>query len=258
MPNDAWVEQGGRFERVLVEEIGSDQAALRLVQYGMRFQRLFHLRSARLEDLEQVSVTPLEVLQHLGQLPRGNPRVEPNDSVDDMVRPRLIGRIEVSGLRRRLEGPDDDPGRIGTQMQCLAIRRIGIVTRWLPGVVRGAITRSSRPLAIIAARLNCRISTRPRRYDSTDSAPLFALGRSGWSPSEQLPVSASIIVVCRSFSPRNQSNARIAPVRHSAPRSTRHAERQAEIVAAASTGCWSKASGFWRILPKLLVPTGLK
>ena len=50
--HDARIEQGRRFERVLVKEVGSDQAALRLVQYGMRLQRIFHLGRARLEDLE--------------------------------------------------------------------------------------------------------------------------------------------------------------------------------------------------------------
>jgi len=32
--------------------------------------------------------------------------------VDDMIGPDLVRWIEVSGLSRRLEGPDDDPGRI--------------------------------------------------------------------------------------------------------------------------------------------------
>src|SRR5256885_5850211 len=86
--------------------------------------------------------------------------------------------------------------------------RIGIGTRRLPGIDRVAIVLmalgtilDTRLVRLIApARLNWRISTSPRRYDSTDSAPLFSLGRSGWSPSEQLPVSGSISAVWRSFS----------------------------------------------------------
>jgi hypothetical protein len=89
----------------------------------------------------------------------------------------------------------------------------------------------------LAAAMNCRISTRPRRYDSTDSAPLFALGRSGWRPSEQLPVAGSINVVRRSFSPRNHRNAHCAPANHSALLSARQAAKHAEIIAQASTGC---------------------
>jgi hypothetical protein len=113
-----------------------------------------------------------------------------------------------------------------------------------------------RPTAAVA--LNCRIATRPRRYDNTDSAPLFSLIRSGWRPSEQLPVSGSINAVCRSFWPRNQPNARIAPCGHSSPSSARDAARHAEMAAAASTGCWSNGAGAQRTLPKLAEPTGLK
>ena len=115
-----------RFERVLVKKIGSDQAALRLVQYGMRLQCLFHLCGARLEDLEQVPVTAFEVLEHFGELPRGGSGLEPKNPADDMVGPGLIGRVEVSGLSRRLEGSDDDPGRIWTQMQDLAVQELGL------------------------------------------------------------------------------------------------------------------------------------
>ena len=161
-----------RLERVLVKKIGSDQAALRLVQYGMRLQRLFHLRGARLEDLEQIPVTTFEVLEHFGQLPRGGPGLEPKNPADDMVGPGLVRRVEVSGFGRRLEGSDDDPGRIGAQMQGLAVQESGLRqggplasfavrssdfrrlrTNWM----RVSFGQSS------AVRLNCRISTRPRR-----------------------------------------------------------------------------------------------
>src|ERR1700680_2384661 len=74
-------------------------------------------------------------------------------------------------------------------------------------------TKFDRPIATVF--LNRRISRRPRRYDSPDSAPLFSLARSGWSPSKQLPVWGSISAVCNSFSPKNQPNARIAPAAHS-------------------------------------------
>jgi hypothetical protein len=90
---------------------------------------------------------------------------------------------------------------------------------------------------VTAAAMNCRNSTKLRRYDNTDSAPLFSLARSGCRPSEQLPVTGSISVVCRSFLPRNQSNARLASSDHSSPLLTPYAAIHAEIVAHASTGC---------------------
>ena len=70
---------------------------------------------------------------------------------------------------------------------------------------------------VTAAAMNCRNSTKLRRYDNTDSAPLFSLARSGCRPSEQLPVTGSTSAVCRSFLPRNQSNARPAASDHSSP-----------------------------------------
>ena len=77
MPDDAWIEQGRGFERIFVEKIGSDQSALRLVQWSMRLERLLHFRGARLENFEQVPVAAFEVLEHLAQLLRGRFGIEP-------------------------------------------------------------------------------------------------------------------------------------------------------------------------------------
>ena len=87
----------------------------------MRLQGLFHVRGARLEDLQQIPVTTLEVLEHIGQLARGSIGLEPKYSVDNMIGPGLIGRIEVSGFRRRIERSDDDSGRIRAKVQALAV-----------------------------------------------------------------------------------------------------------------------------------------
>ena len=65
MPNDARIEQRRRFERVFVEEVGADQPALRLVQFRMRLERLFHFGGACLENIEQIPVAAFEVLEHL-------------------------------------------------------------------------------------------------------------------------------------------------------------------------------------------------
>src|ERR1035438_3113470 len=111
------------------------------------------------------------------------------------------------------------------------------------GIVRGGIAPLTSPptnldagllRSVAVIRLSWRISTRLRRYDSADSAPLFSLGRSGWSPSEQLPVSRLITVVLRPGSPKTQPKALIAPPCHCALSSARHATRHAEIVADAS------------------------
>jgi hypothetical protein len=41
--------------------------------------------------------------------------IKPENPIDDVVGPSLIGWIEVSGFSRRFEGSDDDPGRIRAQ-----------------------------------------------------------------------------------------------------------------------------------------------
>jgi hypothetical protein len=82
----------------------------------MWLQRLFHLSGARLEDIEQVPVTTFEIFEHIRQLSRGSFGIEAKNSVDDMIGPDLIGWVEVTGLRRRFERPDDDPGRIRPQI----------------------------------------------------------------------------------------------------------------------------------------------
>ena len=82
----------------------------------MRLERLFHFSGARLENIEQISVTTFEIFEHVVQLLCSRFGIEPENPVDDMVRPGLVGRIEVSGFSRRFERPDDDSGWIGPQV----------------------------------------------------------------------------------------------------------------------------------------------
>lgn len=117
MANNAWIEQGRGFERILVEKIGPDQSTLRLAQWSMGVERLLHFRCARLENFEQVSVPAPEVLKHLAQLLHGRFGIKPKHPANDMIGTDLVGRIEVSGLSRWLEGPYDDPRRIRAKVQ---------------------------------------------------------------------------------------------------------------------------------------------
>ena len=135
MPDDAGVEQGRCFERILVEKIGADQPALRLVQLGMGRERVFHLCGARFENVEQVPVAAIEVLEHLVQLLRGSLGIEPKHPVDDMIGAELVRRIEIARLSRRFEGPDDDPGRIGAKIEALAVQESGLGQRCSLGAI---------------------------------------------------------------------------------------------------------------------------
>src|SRR6266545_4150969 len=113
--DDARIEQGRCLERVLVEEIRADQAPLRLAQCGMLVERRLHLSGTCLENIEQIPMATFEVLEHVAQLLGGSFGIEPKYPVDNMIGPDLIGRVEVARLSRRLEGPDDDSGRIRAQ-----------------------------------------------------------------------------------------------------------------------------------------------
>ena len=99
-----------------MQKICADQAALRLIQFGMWRERLFHLCSSRLKDLKQIPVAAGKILEHVAQLLRRGFGIEPKHPVDNVIGAGFIDRIEVSRLSRRLERPDDDPGRVRTQI----------------------------------------------------------------------------------------------------------------------------------------------
>jgi len=82
----------------------------------MRFQRVFHICGARLEDIDQISVTAFEIVEHIAQLLCGGFGIEPQYPADNVIGPNLIGGIEISRFRCRFEGPDDDPCRVRTQI----------------------------------------------------------------------------------------------------------------------------------------------
>ena len=91
----------------------------------MRLQRHLHLCRTQPKDLEQIPVTTFEILEHFSQLPGGSLGLEPKNPVDDMIGTDFIGWIEVSGLSRRLEGPDDDPGGSGWKNKVLRFKMRG-------------------------------------------------------------------------------------------------------------------------------------
>ena len=95
----------------------------------MGLECLFHLCGASLENIEQIAVTAFKIFKHVAQLLCGRFRIEPENTVDDMIRPSLIGRIEITGLSRRLERPDDDAGWVRTQIEGLAVEESGLGQR---------------------------------------------------------------------------------------------------------------------------------
>ena len=64
----------------------------------------------------------LEILKDIGQLVSRRLWIEGQYPVDDMVRPSLVGRVEVPRLGRRFERAHDHPRRIGAQIESLPIQ----------------------------------------------------------------------------------------------------------------------------------------
>jgi hypothetical protein len=82
----------------------------------MRLEGLFHLRRASLEEIEQIPVTPFEIFQDLAELSRGCFAIKTKNPFDNMISPKLVGRIEIARFGRRLKGSDDDPGWVRAQV----------------------------------------------------------------------------------------------------------------------------------------------
>ena len=90
-----------------MHEIGAHQPTLLLGEGRMFGKRLFHLIGARFECLEQIAMAALKVFADFGQLTSSRCRIECQDSIDDMICPRLISGVEIPRFSRRLEWTDD-------------------------------------------------------------------------------------------------------------------------------------------------------
>ena len=75
-------------------------------------------------DRQQVAVTTLEILEDIGQLAGCRLRIQPQDTVDDMIRPCLVGWVEIAWFGRRLEWAHDHPGRIRAQIESCRFRNV--------------------------------------------------------------------------------------------------------------------------------------
>src|ERR1700733_15230805 len=93
--DDAWVKQGGGLERVLVQEIGAHETALRDAKDGVRFQRRIDLGGARIHHFEQIAMAAREEFEDLRQLRGRYVGGQRHNPVDDMVYARFVDWIAV-------------------------------------------------------------------------------------------------------------------------------------------------------------------
>ena len=123
--DDARIEQGGRLEGILVKKVGTDQPPLFRRELHVCRNGIFHVIGARIEHLLEVPVPALEVLEDIVQLGGRRFGVEREDALDDVIGSRLVGRVEVSRFRRRLELAHDDSRGIRAQLRALSLQKLG-------------------------------------------------------------------------------------------------------------------------------------
>jgi len=108
-----------------VHEIGADQPTLLLCESRVGGQGFLHFIGACLEYFDEIAVATLEILEDISQLFGSCSGIERQDSIDDMIRPRLVGGIEVSRLGRRPEWTHDNSCRIRAKIKTLTVQNLG-------------------------------------------------------------------------------------------------------------------------------------
>ena len=106
-----------------MQEKSSDKLSLESGEFSMRRQGIFHVIGARLEGSQQVAMAPFEILENTGQLGTGRCLVQPQDTINDMICPRLLARGQVSWFGRGPERAYDHPGWIRAQPESLPIQK---------------------------------------------------------------------------------------------------------------------------------------
>ena len=126
MGNDAGIEQRRCFKRIFVEKIGTDQLALHQAESGMIGKGPLHFVGAGLELSQQVGMPSLEIFQDIRKLRRRILSAQSQNTVNDVIGPGPVGGIQVAWFRGRLEGPHDNPGRIGTKIESLPVQELNL------------------------------------------------------------------------------------------------------------------------------------
>ena len=123
MRHDTRIEQRSRLEGVFVQEVRADESTLLLRETRMSGKGPFHLISARLEGREQIAVSPDKVFQDLRKEAGNARRIQCHDAIHDVVRARLVRRVEIARLGCWFEWPHNDARRIWAQVECLSVQK---------------------------------------------------------------------------------------------------------------------------------------
>jgi hypothetical protein len=103
-----------------VQEVGTNQAALRLIERRPCIEDIIHVAYAIFERCRQIAVTPLEAIQYLGELTLRRFWVKRQHPLNDAICPYAIGPAEFAGLGSGLERAEHHSCWVGTQTNCMA------------------------------------------------------------------------------------------------------------------------------------------
>ena len=87
----------------------------------MAGEGVLHLVGALLERGEEIAMAALKILQYFRELAGREIGIHRQHPVDDVVRPRLVGGIEIPWLGRGPERTHQYPGGIGAKEKGLTI-----------------------------------------------------------------------------------------------------------------------------------------
>jgi hypothetical protein len=105
-----------------MQKVSPNQPALQESESLVRVERVLHLVGPRLKDRQQIAMATLEVLENIGQLTGGRVLAQGKNTIDNVVGPGFVSRIEIARLRRRLEGPNNNSRRIRSQIKRLPVQ----------------------------------------------------------------------------------------------------------------------------------------
>src|SRR5262245_64231009 len=109
MRHDAGVHQGGGGITIFMAEIGADHLLTLVADPAERqFEHRADFPEPLQEHLARLPMTLLEIVHYRLELPAKLPVIELENGIDQPLGPAAIG----GALPGKVEGADDDPGRI--------------------------------------------------------------------------------------------------------------------------------------------------
>ena len=103
-----------------MQEVGTNQAALRLIKGRACIEDIVHVAYAIIERCQQVAVTPLKTIQDFGEFMLGGLWVKREHPLNDAIGPYAVGPAEFAGLGSGLERAEYHSCWVGTQTNCMA------------------------------------------------------------------------------------------------------------------------------------------